>query len=774
MDAECSSGGAVVPPLANTAPAPLLSERAAPYAVPAAPPPAVDSAPRRAAGRRPLGVSLEGLRLYEAAALAVEEAVLLQAAAATRAGAGTGAGAGAGAGAAASKPLTVPAVRRISAKEAKFRILAEDIATGRRGAFLERLAPALVGEATTFLSYAQDMPLAAIVATAASVDARLRASDVTITPFFWWDLAVLDQHAADTRGFEWFQREFRESVRAIGHTALVLEWERPLPLERLWCVWEMFCSVNTPGLLFEVAMPPDSYDAFELALVKDFDSLADKLCSVNLREADAWHGGKGQGSCRSAFNESTGRVGCPMGDACPDERRRILEAVEAEVDGTDGVTKVVIGAMRTWMVCAAQERLTSMESRDERAGSHLQLYLARLLHSCGRLSEAETLLQEQVEVRRRTLGNRAHDTLASICSLGGLLKDRGKLDLAEPLLYEVLTMSRDSNNVSNLVVSINSLCQLLQARGDLDVAEPLYREALAASRESLGSMHRSTLSLLNNLGGLLQARGNQDGAEPLLHEALAGMRCTLGDAHPSTLASLNNIGKLLNSRGDFAGAELFFLEALAAKRRTLGDEHHSTLVSINDVGLVLQDRGELDRAEPLLREALSARRRTLGDAHQDTLASISNLGQLLQDRGDLDGAEPLLREALAGMRRGARATEVLKAARTLASLLVSRDFINNTATLDEAVLLAEEAFEGLLSSLGEAHLSTLIALRVRGRARAAQGDLASAVTDLRASLDGLQRGNYATEAHKSALELDRILKTLPGADSAVKFATALI
>ena len=72
-----------------------------------------------------------------------------------------------------------------------------------------------------------------------------------------------------------------------------------------------------------------------------------------------------------------------------------------------------------------------------------------------------------------------------------------------------------------MVAWLVAVALLLRARGKLDEAEPLLREALAARREALGDTHPSTLVSINNLGDLLQARGALDEAEPLMREALA-------------------------------------------------------------------------------------------------------------------------------------------------------------------------------------------------------------------------------------------------------------
>ena len=71
---------------------------------------------------------------------------------------------------------------------------------------------------------------------------------------------------------------------------------------------------------------------------------------------------------------------------------------------------------------------------------------------------------------------------------------------------------------------INHIGALLKAKGDLGAAEPLLRQALEGRREILGNRHPSTLSSIYHLGSLLEAKGDLAATEPLYREALEGQR----------------------------------------------------------------------------------------------------------------------------------------------------------------------------------------------------------------------------------------------------------
>lgn len=62
--------------------------------------------------------------------------------------------------------------------------------------------------------------------------------------FFWFDIFSVKQHGTVDRGFEWWTTTFADVIKNIGRTLLVLEWEDPKPLSRVWCVWEIASTLR--------------------------------------------------------------------------------------------------------------------------------------------------------------------------------------------------------------------------------------------------------------------------------------------------------------------------------------------------------------------------------------------------------------------------------------------------------------------------------------------------------------------------------------------------
>jgi hypothetical protein len=84
---------------------------------------------------------------------------------------------------------------------------------------------------------------------------------------------VASQHSAYVRLQTWWSDTFAAAVRAIGHTALVLQpWHAPVPLQRSWCLWELFSTLHA-GARLELLLPPAQAAELHTTLEARFDDV---------------------------------------------------------------------------------------------------------------------------------------------------------------------------------------------------------------------------------------------------------------------------------------------------------------------------------------------------------------------------------------------------------------------------------------------------------------------------------------------------------------------
>ena len=104
---------------------------------------------------------------------------------------------------------------------------------GPNCAYCELAETGEMGPADAFVSHAWLFPFELLVNA-------LEEAALPPETLFWVDIAVVNQHANATRGFDWWSGTFREAVKRIGLTLLVLAPRRKaVTLERAWCIWEV-------------------------------------------------------------------------------------------------------------------------------------------------------------------------------------------------------------------------------------------------------------------------------------------------------------------------------------------------------------------------------------------------------------------------------------------------------------------------------------------------------------------------------------------------------
>ncbi len=364
------------------------------------------------------------------------------------------------------------------------------------------------------------------------------------------------------------------------------------------------------------------------------------------------------------------------------------------------------------------------------------------LHEEGKYQEAVGVAQQQLEARKRLLGEEHPDVAASLNNLAALLCAKGDFAGAEALHREALAVKRrlQGEEHPSVATSLGNLARVLDDKGDYAGAEPLLREALAMRRRLQGEEHPSVATILNNLALLLDDKGDYASAEALCRKALAMRRKLLGEEHPSVAASLNNLAELLRVKGQYARAEPLQREALAIKRKLLGEEHPSVATSLNNLAALLRAKGDYAGAEPLYREALAMNRKLLGEEHRSVATSLSNLAQLLRAKGDYVGAEPVQREAVAMQRRllGEEHPDVATGLNNLAWLLSANgDYAG-------AEMLYRDALAMKRRLLGEGHPSVAVTLHNLAALLRAKGDHTGAEAAWIAAVESFEAARVRT------------------------------
>jgi serine/threonine-protein kinase len=406
------------------------------------------------------------------------------------------------------------------------------------------------------------------------------------------------------------------------------------------------------------------------------------------------------------------RVDSLAADAGPEVRVDMLTTL-GFLYGKLGAYERAVG-----MFDSAVDAARSAFGTDDRTGAALD-GLAQNLLAVGRLDEAETAVQESVEIRRAA-GSPDMALAGSYSTLGAVLRLRGRFDEARTAHLSAIELDRRAAGDTSRAVAIdlNNLGHLAGQTGDFEEAERHLREAVAIHRAVEGG-RPNLATALGNLASVRRELGDLEEAEALERETLEIRTTVLGPEHPDVAISLNQLGLTLQDAGRYDEADSLLLLSAEMRRRTFGEDHPETVRTLNNLATVRFRRGAYGRAAEAQEGVVAAARAsdpTLSSSA--TLTMLHNLGVMRLRAGDLVGAEAPLAEAEAGRRRllGDDHPDVASSWRWISELRRLQGRLPEAEALGrEALARFEEVFPPGHARLAEARICIGAALVEGGR-----------------------------------------------------------
>jgi tetratricopeptide (TPR) repeat protein len=326
----------------------------------------------------------------------------------------------------------------------------------------------------------------------------------------------------------------------------------------------------------------------------------------------------------------------------------------------------------------------------------------------GLYPEAHRHLERAVELRRRVLGEKNRDTLASLKTLGSLFQDEDRLPEAEQIFVQVAETQRRTLGAEHpdTLLTLHNLAYVYRNRGKFAQAEPIAVKVLASQRRVLGAEHPDTLASLHDLAALYRNQGKYPQAEPLVMQVVAAQTRVLGAEHPATLNAMADLANVYVDESKYGPAEQTLLRMLEISDRVLGEEHLTTLTARNNLASLYWRQGKYREAGALCARLIEVDRRVLGEQHTGTLAVMHMQALVDENLGQYTEAEALFAKVVEGLRKvlGAEHPSTLTVTGNLGRLL------RIEGKYAQAEPLALRVLETQRRVLGEEHPGTALSL----------------------------------------------------------------
>ena len=287
----------------------------------------------------------------------------------------------------------------------------------------------------------------------------------------------------------------------------------------------------------------------------------------------------------------------------------------------------------------------------------------------GLYTEAQSLLEQALELRHDMHGPQHTDVASSLRNLAFLHLTRNELEEAEDLYQQALRLRRTLEPQDDVALAeiLNDLAVLRYSQQNFEAAERLFKDALELRRNVLPPDDPEIGETLHNLAALFMVSGDMEAAEEPMRQGLKIRRLNYGDLHPLVADSLNNLSVLVYYRNRPVEAEALTREVVEMRRKLLGPKHPDLAISLNNLAESLRAQGKLEEAEPIYREALSITREALGESNFNVSQIQLNLAFLHHKQGNLDQAETFYQESLT-LRRELLGAEHQRTSYSLAGL----------------------------------------------------------------------------------------------------------
>jgi tetratricopeptide (TPR) repeat protein len=332
--------------------------------------------------------------------------------------------------------------------------------------------------------------------------------------------------------------------------------------------------------------------------------------------------------------------------------------------------------------------------------------LGGTLMQLGRFEEAEAVLSEAVDLRRRDPHLDPLALAESLTALATARQFRGDFPQAGPAFREALALRRGTLGATAplTLTSVKNLADFLLESGAYVEAEALAQQASAGFTVIHGPGSTEVARALSTLGGVQFRLGRYPEAESTLRQALA-VQLEKVDADPILTGHIrNSLGLLLSEQGRNAEAETQLRLVVTLYETHLGPDHLSMLTARSNLSLVLLERGEKQEGESLALQVLLDRIRLLGEDHPDTALSRAQFAVRLQQNGFVDDAEDMMVQSIRGQMaaRGRDSPVVAYSLRQLVDILIQN------RKLEDAESFARSGVAILTKALGAGHVDVAI------------------------------------------------------------------
>jgi len=257
--------------------------------------------------------------------------------------------------------------------------------------------------------------------------------------------------------------------------------------------------------------------------------------------------------------------------------------------------------------------------------------------------------KEYIRVSKKKKDENSPEVASVLQSLGDALRRTGRAPEAEVVLLQSLEIRRRifGESDSSVANSMFSLGNLYRVMGNLPLAETYYFKSLEMRKLLFGEYHGSVASSCHSLGSFFARIGRYSDSEVYYLRSLDIGKKLTGESDITLADSYNGLGVLYNETGDFAKAEIYLLKAIEIWKKAYGEDHLHLAYPFNNFGNLFERLGNFSSAEMYMLKSLKIYLNNFGEYHPDVADLYHNLGVLHLEKKEYNKSENYFLRSLA-------------------------------------------------------------------------------------------------------------------------------
>ena len=268
-----------------------------------------------------------------------------------------------------------------------------------------------------------------------------------------------------------------------------------------------------------------------------------------------------------------------------------------------------------------------------------QIWVIRM-ELCG---DAEHELKQLFDHMKKSYG--CGDKEINHRSLGDVLRNMGKYDLAEKMYHRLLNELSPTNPA--LAGLYKSLGLVAKEKGELDCSLQWLNASLEIKMRTDPHNHIYIGNLYNWIGVIYERKGDNDTALDYYKNSIRLFQEAGDENHPSMAHFYNNSAIIYRKQEKYMDALDFYKKALSIHQEHLPLDHPDVASAHNNIGVVYHHLGQYEAAMEHLHESLNIRLRSLSPQHPQLADSYRNIGLVCEANGEVNDALVCYQKAIA-------------------------------------------------------------------------------------------------------------------------------